>query len=74
MNNVRFLILPWISSPHLASRILGRVARRLPLDWERRHGYRPVLFETFMQLDRHRGTSYRAANWAQIGTTQGYSL
>jgi len=74
VNNVRFLILPWISSPHLASRILGRVARRLPLDWERRHGYRPVLLETFVQLDRHRGTSYRAANWTQIGTTQGYSL
>ena len=74
VNNVRFLILPWIKSPNLASRILGRIVRKLPSDWESRYHYRPVLLETFVQLDRHRGTSYRAANWVLVGTTDGYSL
>jgi hypothetical protein len=44
------------------------------LDWERRYRYRPLLLETFVQLDRHTGTSYRAANWIRVGTTDGYSL
>lgn len=74
INNVRFLILPWIHSKNLASRILGGVTRRVALDWERRYRYRPLLLETFVQLDRHTGTSYRAANWIQVGTTDGYSL
>ena len=74
VNNIRFLILPWIKSKNLASRILGGVVRRLPSDWERRHRFRPVLLETFVQLDRHSGTSYRASNWIPVGTTKGYSL
>jgi len=73
VNNVRFLILPWIKSPNLASRILGGIARQLPADWEKRYNYRPVLLETFVQLDRHKGTCYQAANWIQTGTTSGYS-
>ncbi len=74
VNNVRFLILPWIKSNNLASRILGGIARRLPSDWETRYHYRPVLLETFVQLNLHPGTSYRAANWICVGTTDGYSL
>jgi len=74
VNNVRFLILPWIKCKNLASRILGGVVRRLPSDWERRYHFKPVLLETFVQLDRHSGTSYRAANWIRVGTTGGYSL
>lgn len=74
INNVRFLILPWIKSPNLASRILGGIAKQLPIDWEARYNYRPVLLETFVQLDRFKGTCYRAANWIQIGKTEGYSL
>lgn len=74
VGNVRFLILPWIKSRNLASRILGGITRQLPLDWEARYGFRPVLLETFVQMDRFRGTCYRAANWIQVGTTQGYSL
>jgi hypothetical protein len=74
VNNARFLILPWIKSPNLASRILGSTVRRLPEDWERRYNRRPVLLETFVQLDRFKGTCYRAANWVQIGVTDGYSL
>lgn len=71
VNNARFLILPWITSKNLASRILGALVKRLPNDWERRYGYRPVLLETFVQKDRFQGTCYRAANWILVGETQG---
>ncbi len=74
VSNARFLILPWIRCPNLASRILGRVVRRLPGDWEERYDYRPVLLETFVQMDRFTGTCYKAANWIRLGTTDGYSL
>jgi hypothetical protein len=73
-SNARFLILPWIKFPNLASRILGTVVRRLPRDWEDRYHYRPALLETFVQLDRFTGTCYKAANWIRLGTTDGYSL
>jgi len=74
VSNARFLILPWIKLPNLASRILGGIVRRLPRDWEDRYHYRPVLLETFVQLDRFTGTCYKAANWIRLGTTDGYSL
>lgn len=74
INNARFLILPWIRCRNLASRILGAVTRRLPADWEAGYGYRPVLVETFVQLDRFTGASYRAANWKLLGATTGYSV
>ena len=74
VSNARFLILPWIRCPNLASRILGGIVRRLPQDWEERYHYRPVLLETFVQLDRFTGTCYKAANWIRLGTTDGYSL
>ena len=71
VNNGRFVILPWVRCPGLASQILGRVARQLPSDWQTRYGYRPVLLETFVETPRFRGTSYRAANWILVGQTQG---
>lgn len=71
VNNARFLILPWVRSPNLASRILGGTLKRLPEDWRRRYGYRPVLLETFVLKERFRGTCYRAANWKLIGQTRG---
>ena len=71
VNNARFLILPWIHSPNLASHLLARLARRLPRDWERRYGYSPVLLETFVEHQRFRGTCYRAANWIHVGQTRG---
>lgn len=74
INNARFLILPWLKIPNLASRILSGMARQLPFDWEARYHYRPVLLETFVQTDRFKGTCYRAANWIEIGKTDGYSL
>jgi Domain of unknown function (DUF4338) len=69
--NTRFVILPWIRVPHLASHILGRVASRLSRDWERVYGH-PVYFaETFIDRGRFRGTCYRAANWRFLGLTTG---
>jgi len=70
VNNARFLILPWVESKNLASRLLSMVARQLPPHWETRYGYRPVLLETFVE-QRFRGTCYRAANWIHVGKTQG---
>ena len=71
VNNARFLILPWIQSKGLASKILSKVARQLPNDWHLRYGYRPVLLETFVESQRHRGTCYKAANWVHVGQTTG---
>jgi len=69
--NTRFLILPWVRVPHLASHILGKVTRALSGDWERMYGH-PVYFaETFIDPGRFRGTCYRAANWQFLGVTTG---
>jgi len=69
--NQRFLILPWVEVPHLASHILGRMARILPADWERIYGHRVVFLETFVDPTRYPGTCYRAANWRVLGRTTG---
>jgi hypothetical protein len=71
LNNHRFLLLPWVRSPNLASRVLGWVCRRLGTDWLEHYGYRPVLLETFVQWPRFSGTAYRAANWVCVGVTKG---
>jgi hypothetical protein len=69
--NTRFLILPWVKVAHLASHLLGRVARRLSGDWQNLYGH-PILFlETFVDPQRFRGTCYRAANWVHLGVTTG---
>lgn len=69
--NTRFLILPWIQAPHLASHILSRVTATLSRDWERMYGH-PIWFaETFIDPERFRGTCYRAANWILMGCTTG---
>jgi hypothetical protein len=72
-NNTRFLILPFVQVPHLASWILGQVLRRLSKDWQEKYGHRIVLVETFVERDRFRGTSYKAANWIRVGATTGRS-
>jgi hypothetical protein len=71
VNNTRFLILPWIQSKGLASKVLGLTAKQLPVDWLQRYGYQPVLLETFVESPRHAGTCYKAANWKCIGKTAG---
>jgi len=72
-NNTRFLILPWIRVPHLASHILGKILRRLSSDWEAKYGHPIHLVETFVERDRFGGTCYRAANWIRAGETKGRS-
>jgi hypothetical protein len=71
VNNSRFLILPWVRVPELASHILGRVARRVARDWQAHYGHPIVLLETFVERERFRGSCYRGANWLHVGQTQG---
>jgi hypothetical protein len=70
---MRFLVLPWVRVAHLASHILGRIARRIRKDWVERYGHPVVLLETFVDTSRFRGTCYRAANWRYAGQTKGRS-
>lgn len=67
----RYLILPWVRVPHLASHILGRMAQMLPRDWERIYDHTIYYLETFTDPARWRGTCYRAANWIALGLTTG---
>lgn len=69
--NARFLILPWVEVPHLASHLLGRVARVIAADWQRVYGHPVYYLETFVEPERYRGTCYRAANWVVLGLTTG---
>lgn len=71
VNNARFLILPWVQSKNMASKILSLTTRHLPDDWEARYNVRPVLMETFVQKDRFAGICYKAANWILCGETKG---
>lgn len=69
--NTRFLILPWLKVPHLASHILGRMAKLLVVEWQRVYGHPVYYLETFVDPQRNRGTCYRAANWIALGPTTG---
>ena len=69
--NTRYLILPWVRVPHLASHLLARVARRISTDWQGLYGHPVVLLESFVDTERFAGTCYRAANWQCIGRSQG---
>lgn len=71
VNNARFLILPWVQSKNLASKILAMIAHQLPTDWLNRYNIQPVLMETFVETGRFAGTCYRAANWVHVGQTKG---
>ena len=71
VNNARFLILPWVISKNLGSKILSTASRRLASDWENRYSYRPQLLETFVEKKRFAGTCYKAANWICVGETKG---
>ena len=67
----RFLILPWVRIPHLASHLLGRMLRRLSADWESVYAHPLYFAETFVDPSRYRGTCYRASNWTYLGMTTG---
>jgi len=69
--NTRFLIMPWVHVPHLASHILGQMARRLSPDWQQLYGHPIYFLETFIDPQRFKGTCYRAANWTLLGRTTG---
>jgi hypothetical protein len=69
--NTRFLILPWVRVPSLASHILGRMARILPRDWHRVYNHGIYYLETFVDKSRFAGTCYKAANWIRLGETTG---
>ena len=69
--NLRFLILPWIEIPHLASHLLGRMTRRLSADWQQVYRHPLYYLETFVDPQRFSGTCYRAANWIAVGRTTG---
>jgi hypothetical protein len=73
VNNMRFLILPWVRVPHLASHVLGLAARQLNALWQAKYGHSIHLLETFVEGDRFAGTAYRAANWVKVGATKGRS-
>jgi hypothetical protein len=70
-NNTRFLILPWVRVPHLASHVLSCVTRRLSRDWQEKYGHPIELVETFVERDRFAGTCYQAAGWVRVGATTG---
>ena len=70
-NNTRFLIPSWVQVPHLASHVLGLIARRIRADWQAKYGHPVYALETFVDRSRFKGTCYRAANWLRLGCTQG---
>jgi hypothetical protein len=69
--NSRFLLLPWVKVPHLASKVLSLARRRLPFDWQAAYGYQPLLLETYVEEGRFAATCYRADNWQYVGRTSG---
>lgn len=71
VNNVRFLILPWVRVEHLASKALAANLRVLSRDWRRFYSQEIALAETFVDTERYQGTCYKAANWSLIGVTKG---
>ncbi|NLI83765.1 MAG: DUF4338 domain-containing protein [Deltaproteobacteria bacterium] len=71
VQNSRFLLLPWVKIPHLASATLSRLARQIADDWETLYAVRPVLLETLVDPAKFKGTCYRAANWLPLGITTG---
>src|SRR6266850_1006465 len=69
--NSRYLIVPWVKVPHLASHLLGRIARRISADWQALYHHPFHLLESFVDIERFRGTCYRAANWTSLGRSAG---
>lgn len=69
--NTRFLIMPWVRIPHLASHLLGRMAREISGEWEKMYAHPVYYLETFVDTERFRGTCYLASNWKKLGLTTG---
>ena len=73
INNSRFLILPTLKIPNLASRVLSLAARQVARDWEEFYSIQPLVVETFVEVPRFTGACYKAANWLFVGKTRGFS-
>ncbi len=71
VDNSRYLIMPWVQIPNLASHILSNVRRQLPQDWQSQYNIAPVLMETFVETPRFSGITYKASGWIHVGNTQG---
>ena len=69
--NSRFLIVPWVQVPHLASHLLGRIAKTISQDWQKVYHHPILWLETFVDTERFAGTCYKAANWTFLGLTSG---
>jgi len=69
--NTRFLILPWVRVPYLASHLLSKICKILPLDWQKKYNHSIYYLETFIDTERYEGTCYKAANWIYLGKTTG---
>jgi len=72
-NNMRFLILPEVTVPHLASHLLAKISRRVSVDWHDKYGHPIALLETYVENNRFQGTCYKAANWVKVGETTGFT-
>jgi hypothetical protein len=72
-NNTRFLILPWVRVPHLASHVLSLISKRIVKDWIEKYNHPVLGLETFVDTTRFKGTCYKAANWIYLGATKGRS-
>ena len=74
VGNNRFLLRTQRGEvPNLASRVLSLCLKRLPDDWEKQYGYRPLLAETFVDIEQYAGTCYKASNWIELGHTAGFA-
>jgi hypothetical protein len=69
--NSRFLILPWVRVPHLASHLLGLILKGLAADWQAKYAQPIYLVESFVDRSRFAGTVYQASNWIYLGPTTG---
>lgn len=72
-NNMRFLILPEVTVPHLASHLLAKISRRISADWQDKYGHPIALLETYVENNKFQGTCYKAANWVKAGETTGFT-
>jgi hypothetical protein len=70
-NQQRFLLLPWVHVPQLASHLLALATERLSADWQARYGHPLWLVETFVEPDHFTATAYQAAGWQHLGSTTG---
>jgi hypothetical protein len=72
INNGRFLILPWVTVPNMASYILALATKTILIDWSKYYSVIPLYLETFVDPTRYYGTCYKAANWLKLGSTKGF--